>query len=299
MMSANYPEPLVVEPLEEHKQTWIVLHGRGSNARKFGPEFLATQIPSFQSLPLAFPKAKFVFPTASFRRAAIYKRSRICQWFDNWSLQRPSEREELQREGLRQTAKFIHDLLRREIAIVGAKNIILGGLSQGCAAALISLLLWDGEPLGALFGMCGWLPYQNYLRDIVLSTSLIHDAIGTDDSPFEQATSEHTPDSPIKQAITYLHEELDFLPINRSFAYQQTPVLLGHGAEDEKVPLLLGQEAHQCLGVLHGCLSRVGTPILREYTGLGHWYSGAMLRDIASFVLEAWHRRLHYDPSDR
>lgn len=73
--SSTNPNPLIVPPLETHKETWIMLHGRGSNAQ----------------------------------------------------------------------------------------NVILGGLSQGCAAALIATLLWDGEPLAAAFGMCGWLPYRGHI----------------------------------------------------------------------------------------------------------------------------------------
>ena len=44
---------------------------------------------------------------------------------------------------------------------------MLGGLSQGCATSLISLLLWDGPPLKATFGMCGWLPYRSRLEEII------------------------------------------------------------------------------------------------------------------------------------
>ena len=182
--SSIYPKPLVVPPLETHKETWIILHGRGSNAEKFGPELLTTPIPRHGTLAQAFPHAKFIFPTASLRRAIIYKRSLISQWFDNWSLQTPTEREELQIEGLRETSAFIHGILREEIAIVGAENVILGGLSQGCAAALIATLLWEGEPLAAVFGMCGWLPYREHMQEIAESTDS-----ADEDDPFAQAAS--------------------------------------------------------------------------------------------------------------
>ena len=86
---------------------------------------------------------------------------------DYWSLEMPIEREELQTEGLQESCRLLHDLLRQEIAIVGARNVILGGLSQGCAAALVSILLWKSEPLGAIFGFCGWLPIQQCMQDMV------------------------------------------------------------------------------------------------------------------------------------
>ncbi|KAK0727463.1 Alpha/Beta hydrolase protein [Lasiosphaeria miniovina] len=45
----------------------------------------------------------------------------------------------------------------------GAQNVVLVGLSQGCVASLVALLLWDGEPLAAAVGMCGWLPFVSHL----------------------------------------------------------------------------------------------------------------------------------------
>ena len=184
--SEVYPEPLVVPSLREHKQTFILLHGRGSNATKFGTALLDCAIPEFGPLPAAFPYAKFVFPTASLRRAAIYRRSLVHQWFDNWSLHTPTVKEELQIQGLRETSQFIHGLLRREIALVGAENVVLGGLSQGCAAGLIAMLLWDRDPLAAVFGMCGYLPFRKHLEGICRGPDEgAYDGVEFDD-PFAQ-----------------------------------------------------------------------------------------------------------------
>ena len=140
---ASYPEPFVVHPKsEEHRHTFIILHGRGSDGTEFGSVLLSIAVPgsSPSKLPDLFPHAKFVFPTASWRRAAIYKRSLTKQWFDNWSLNAPLTRQELQIEGLRESAAFIHSLLKDESNLVGVENVVLGGLSQGCATALISIL---------------------------------------------------------------------------------------------------------------------------------------------------------------
>lgn len=51
-------------------------------------------------------------------------------------------------------------------------RIVLGGLSQGCAAAIFSLLGggWGEngrETLGAFCGMSGWLPFQGQLSEIL------------------------------------------------------------------------------------------------------------------------------------
>ncbi|CAO1604803.1 hypothetical protein XANCAGTX0491_008344 [Xanthoria calcicola] len=282
-----YPDPLIIPPLQDHKQTFIILHGRGSNATAFGPPLLATPIPeSRQTLQSAFPHAQFVFPTASKRRAQIYHRSIINQWFDNGSLQTPNERTYLQIEGLRETSAHVHSLLQSAIAQVGAKNVVLGGLSQGCAAALIALLTWDGgeqPPIAAGFGMCGWLPFRKQMEDTIVAVATAEVSVddmsggggGGEDDLFE-ATGEAGQDDAPTQAIAFLKEELEMLAQGSSMAVQRVPLFLGHGVEDEKVPVELGREAVSCL-------KRLGVNTeWREYDGLGHWYSGAMLSDLVN-----------------
>ena len=58
-------------------------------------------------------------------------------------------------------------MLHQATKDVGPENVILGGLSQGGATTLISLLTWEGKPLAAAFGLCGWLPFRQHIADIV------------------------------------------------------------------------------------------------------------------------------------
>ena len=277
--STEYPEPLIVLPTLTHKQTIIILHGRGSNAETFGPPFLNTKLPDGRTFHAAFPHAKFVFPTASKRRAQIYKRSIIHQWFDNGSLTTPNERESLMTDGLRESSTFIHGLLTEAMQEVGAENVALGGLSQGCAATLISILLWTGEPLGAVFDMCGWLPLRHHMADKVDPQTPSDDG----ENPF--AREEHIGekvDLPA-EAVAWLREELD-LPTARPSSpstflpFQRIPIFLAHGTEDEKVSIELGREARDCLRVLGAKVE------WREYENLGHWYSGQMLGDLVEIL---------------
>lgn len=82
---AKYPEPLVYQPMRPpHEQSLIILHGRGSNARAFGPELLVSQpfgdsADSRATLRDIFPHAAFIFPTAAPRRARSFARSSIHQ----------------------------------------------------------------------------------------------------------------------------------------------------------------------------------------------------------------------------
>ena len=204
MTPTTHPDPLIIPPLNDHKQTIILLHGRGSNAAKFGPSLLHHPITNIaanpeptndnnnnnsgtniKTLATSFPNAKFIFPTASKKRAVAYNRAVIHQWFDNWPLApadtigddegtnagagagvgagaKPPQdknktkhnnnnnnnrnRDYLPIKGLRETVQFLHNLIREEASLVGSRNVVLGGLSQGGAAALITGLLWDPRP---------------------------------------------------------------------------------------------------------------------------------------------------------
>ena len=182
-------------------------------------------------------------------------------------------------DGLRESSTLIHELLTEAIQEVGAENVALGGLSQGCAATLISILLWTGEPLGAVFGMCGWLPLRHHMADIADPTNPSED----DENPF--AREKHTDgkvDLPA-ETIAWLREELD-IPTARSSSpstflpFQRISIFLAHGTEDEKVGIELGRQARDCLRVLGAKVE------WREYEDLGHWYSGQMLGDSVEFL---------------
>ncbi|KAL2135757.1 hypothetical protein VTI74DRAFT_7127 [Chaetomium olivicolor] len=313
-MATDYPPPLIIAPrVLPHKQTFILLHGRGSWADKFGPVLLDTPIsippptgddapgeqpPTAQTLATAFPHARFVFPTAARRRATIYRRAHTHQWFDNWVLEPPhaADREELQVPGLRETTTYLHGLLLAEIAAVpgGAANVVLGGLSQGCAAALVALLLWEGPLLAAAIGMCGWLPFAARLAEEAggaragNSEEMEEGAVEEDDifdrgenGDWRKVIKE---EDPMARAMRWLRAELglpecDARVSSPGTAFQQTPVFLGHGVEDDRVNVILGRNATACLETLG-----VGTICWKEYEGLSHWYSGEMLQDLVGFV---------------
>lgn len=203
----------------------------------------------------------------------IYNRASINQWFDYSSLTEPTKREELQIEGLRESSAYIHSLLKEEIALVGAGNVVLGGLSQGCAASLVALLMWEGEPLGAAFGMCGWLPFRKQMEEIARP----HYDASDEEDPFERFGQGEASDPPT-QAIGFLCEEVGASVVEPSMSFQRPPLFLAHGTVDEKVSLHLGIEAANCLRILGMQVSWT------QYEGLAHWYSATMLRDLVDFL---------------
>lgn len=295
----DFPPPLVLEPAQlPHKQTFVLLHGRGSTGDKFGPVLADSPIaPSspFSSsswvdgggppttLRAVFPHARFVFPTAARRRATVYRRALTHQWFNNWTLDPPAtEREDLQADGLRETTAFLHQLLRDEIRLVpgGARNVVLGGLSQGCAASLVATLLWDGGPLAAWLGMCGWLPFAQRMMETQQADQPAQDQ--DDFDPFEsQEDQQQEGTTPAARAIGWLRQELD-LPVassSQSFPFLEMPLFWGHGTLDDRVSILLGRQGWECLRGMGG--PRLTTA---EYEDLGHWYSPDMLSDLTRFL---------------
>ena len=296
----DFPPPLVVPPFAgAHELTFILLHGRGSQGEIFGPALLDSPIvPSSNTdhhetacLVIAFPKARFVFPTAPRRRATLYKRALTRQWFDNWDLVPPAtEQEYLQIDGLRESVRYIHALWRSEMLLVpgGANNVIIGGLSQGCAASLISLLLWDGPPFAAVFGMCGWLPFAERLKEQLHSTE---DPDNFDPFDSQNISSSENQESAQDRALFWLQEEIMGFRASRECSYAQTPIFLGHGDLDEKVSIVLGRTAAEILEEL-GAVTQ-----FRSYHGQGHWYSPGLLRDVVDFLLIQLAQRTDYHNS--
>lgn len=87
--------------------------------------------------------------------------------------------------------------------------------------------------------------------------------------------SPHLP--PVQQALDFLRTELELQTLN-TLVFQKIPFFLGHGIEDAKVRVGLGREAASCLKTLNANM------MLKEYEGLGRWYSGQMLAGIIAFV---------------
>ncbi|KFY29712.1 hypothetical protein V494_08520 [Pseudogymnoascus sp. VKM F-4513 (FW-928)] len=256
--TSEFYEPFVVEPAKEHKQTFIVLHGRGDTGHNFAASFLDHPIEptihqgrliGLQGIRTTFPHAKFIFPTACLGRATTWGQL-AHQWFDNWSpLINPEQREELMIEGLAETSSFVHSLLQAEIDIVGAKNVVLIGMSQGCAATIVSLLTWQGEPIGAAVGMCGWLPFRKQMlekgSDEVngVESGQVEDpedetAVDGDHKPSQAETAK------LQRIADWLRNELGITGTkSTAVPFQQIPIFLGHGVDDAKVRCELGRLA--------------------------------------------------------
>ncbi|KAI1397196.1 acyl-protein thioesterase [Hypoxylon fuscum] len=276
----------VVEPTSHHTHTFILLHGLGSNGHKFGEELLETGVCSNgKKLPELFPGARLIFPTAKRRRSSAFKRSMLTQWFDIASLETPYHRQEKQLAGLAESAQEILSLVQKESEKVPRSNIILGGLSQGCAMSLSCLLSLE-FPIGGFIGMSGWLPFQPDVEELLRSEEdddAEDSSNSNDDNPFASADGQGQGErDPIVTANHYYRDllgldDLEYPSKNNSSL--STPIFLGHGEVDEKVRVTLGEAAHRTLDLVGYNVS------WKAYQGQGHWYKiPDEIDDIVKFV---------------
>lgn len=268
----EFPPLISISPLSSpHKLTIIILHGRGFNAEKFhSPLLTSLSSNSSVSLQESLPHARFVFPTAPLARATKYRRSLIHQWYEGTGDWEPEARGDM-----RPSVEHIHKILKDEIELLDgdAGRVVLVGFSQGGAMALVSWLLWQGQSLGAVVIMSGFMP----LAETLMAENEDEDTL--DDGMFETDEDIRTP---LQKAIDELREEaeLDPEPPEESFPFVKTPVFMGHGQKDKDVELCHGQQAADCL-------ERMGIEVeLKTYPDMAHWYCPEELGDITKFITE-------------
>ncbi|KAL9084957.1 MAG: hypothetical protein Q9165_007823 [Trypethelium subeluteriae] len=278
LRESSSAEPFIAEPTKLHTHTFILLHGLGSNGEEFGREFLRTATTSAGTrLQSLLPHSKFIFPTARRRRSSAFRRSVLTQWFDIASLSDPSIRPEVQYQGLAESANTIRALIKSESQNLPLSNIILGGLSQGCAMTL-SVLLSLEYSLGGFFGMSGWLPFQKEI------TRLVAEEV-EQDAEYDPFNREENKPCKIEHPMTIAAKfqcdalSIDTLGTDQEHTALRTPVFIGHGEPDPKVPSHLGESAAQTL-------RSIGMDVTwKLYMEQGHWYKvPEEIDDIVDFL---------------
>ena len=244
-----------VYPNAPHTHTIIILHGRDSTASEFASEFFESQASDERTLPEIFPFVKWVFPNSGVRTSARFK-IKMSQWFDMWSVENPTEQDELQIVGLKQSIEQIRLVVEEEAAIIGYKNLFLGGISQGGATAIMALLVM-GVEVGGFLGLCSWLPFQNVAE-------ITED--GTNNEVFTKKFKEFL-----------CNGQWDLVENESESA--RTPVFLGHSTDDEGVPIENGLAL--CCG-----LRKLGFVCeWKQYEDAGHWVDEPVgVDDISEFL---------------
>ncbi|KAJ5106651.1 alpha/beta-hydrolase [Penicillium angulare] len=259
----HFPEPHIQHPKGEHTQTAVFLHGRGSDGAEFAEDLFSSVNSQGQTLPESLPNMRWVFPNSGSRWHARFEEE-IPAWFDAYSLDRIEERQESQVEGLQESVFYILNLLSQEIQQLGGKShhLYLGGISQGMAIALWSLICGPVKlqsPLGGVLGFCGWLPFAGQVEDLLK---------GYDDTlSGAEASNKQRQTSKLLLGVI-AESNTPKLSDNADISVLSTPVFLSHGTDDNLVSVELGRQATQVLQSLGVSVER------SEFTGAeadGHW----------------------------
>ncbi|KAJ5193692.1 hypothetical protein N7491_001023 [Penicillium cf. griseofulvum] len=255
----EFPKPHIHHPQAPHTHTVILLHGRGSDGPEFAEELFSSSTSKGKNLPSCLPSYRWVFPTSRDRWSTTFEEE-MCSWFDAYSLDNIHSRQELQKDGIRESVSHILNILEEEVRLVDGRfaNIYLGGMSQGMATALWTLLAATAMsrikgPLAGFLGFCGWLPFAQQLEQLLsepLSPGSSQAQSLISGFFFDEIAGEIRSDQPVDCSIL------------------STPVFLSHGSDDPWVSVELGRQACR---VLRRIMKRVDWQEFTGAEGDGHW----------------------------
>lgn len=149
----------ILEPKGKHLTSLIYLHGFGAagslkSAKQFGnPKNLRVILPHAPKRPVTYCDGEI--DNAWFD----YKVEKFCNNPDEWNLAHLED----------QVARILR-IIDREVAAVGAKNVFLGGTSQGCLTGLDAYMKCKHE-LGGFVGTVGALLSTT---QVVPRTGIVH-----------------------------------------------------------------------------------------------------------------------------
>lgn len=254
----------LVEPRTEHTHTAIMLHGLGSSGEEFAEELFGSNLSNGKSLRDEFPGWRWVFPSSKERWSTTFQES-MPAWFEAHSLTDTTARQDLQIPGIRESVAYLREVVDEEIRLLGErseKGIILGGISQGGAMAMWTLLCYPrpvelAQQLCAFTGVSTWLPFAADLETMLSKHPRNASPLRTTGDNFYGFVEEMA--APLRdglQGTDWAHPLL------------RTPVFMGHGLDDAYVDVELGREAARVL-------SSIGFEVeWRDYSGAeqeGHW----------------------------
>ncbi|KAF7879445.1 hypothetical protein EAF04_000641 [Stromatinia cepivora] len=255
-------ETTIVSPSgDNHTHTVIFIHGREDFGSDLAQFFFDSKSSDGCSLAEIFPTIRWIFPTAKIRYSA--KRDfefgnfslrdfvSISRWFDVWDIKEPEYKEELMIPGLQESMEQISEIIEEEAKIISMDKIILGGISQGCAAAILTLLTY-GLNMGGFIGLSSWLPFRKNIESL--------------DTIFQVSKIDSNADN--------LDKSLSPLSIQR-----KTPILFTHSKNDETVPFAHGE-------ALRETIKRQEYDVVwKEYDDGTHWINPDHgVDDISAFI---------------
>ncbi|KAI9832877.1 MAG: hypothetical protein M1819_003907 [Sarea resinae] len=268
--TSTFPPLYIHNPSPDHAHTHtiLLLHGRDSTGPEFCSQLLASKTSSGLSVPEALPHWRLVFPTSKERWSTTFEELEDV-WFDIASLTDVKRKSELQVEGLRESARYLSDVLRDEIERVeSSKRMIIGGISMGMATGLWLLFYWGrvmgaqgGDRLGGFVGFSGWLPFWSKIMTMLDEGHYSPREATAEVSRFISSTIGSGKSAPSNTTHKAMPEDGLLL----SFP----PLFLGHGRDDIWVDVSLGQTVEDLFREKFGMEVHA-----KKYEGAeseGHW----------------------------
>ncbi|KAF4982239.1 hypothetical protein FZEAL_2123 [Fusarium zealandicum] len=237
----------VLEPHSghSHTHTMVFLHGRGSGAEEFAEELMqATLLSNGRSLQEELPGWRWVFPAAREVWSEVFE-----EYMPMWFELKDGGDGERDCEGLREAIGYVKGVLKEEKSRLRDGVVMLGGISQGGAVGLWTVLslMGDedgnnvGEWMGGFVGSSTWIPFGDEVDKILMAADQV-------DGSVEQMLG----------SLVHNHRHGSSIPI-----------LMGHGLDDAYVDVDLGRQASMIL-------KQVGCDVdWKEYRGAeqeGHWF---------------------------
>jgi lysophospholipase-2 len=248
----------IVEPKSEHTHTAVMLHGRGSTGQEFAEEFFESMLSDGSSLSEKLPGCRWVFPSSQELWSTMFQED-MPAWFEAHSLVDITARQDLQVRGIRDSVNHITVIVNEEIRRLDGnpQRLLLGGISQGGAVALWTLLCQQDSAMrpGAVVVASTWLPFATNIERTFARQS------GPDE------TQETEFDGFVEQMIA-----IKTLPGTTGvvqISHRLPPVFIGHSVDDAYVDFELGRQAARIL-------AQAGLQLeWKEYSGAeeeGHWF---------------------------
>lgn len=182
-------------------------------------------------------------------------------------------------DGLRESTQQIIEIIREEEAIVSREKIILGGISQGNATAIMTLLS-SGLNFAGYIGLSSWLPFQNVITAFPEGVKKNQAALAREVGLLFQDEKDTTGMESLCAKLGNLSATATADDTTDSITLTNTtPIFLSHSRDDETVPFEQGEGLRETIASLGFNVTA------KVYEDGGHWiHPRHGVDDIAGFL---------------